>query len=188
MADHIYLVRHGETEWSLSGQHTSSTDLPLTEHGREQARAVADKLAGIGFSRVLCSPLARARETCRLAGFEQAAQLSDDLREWDYGDYEGVTTQQIRHARPGWSVFTDGCPGGEPLAEVGARADRVIRRVREIDGRVLIFGHGHALRVLAARWIELAPDGGSRLALGTATLSVLAWDRETAVIKRWNAG
>jgi broad specificity phosphatase PhoE len=187
MADQIYLVRHGETEWSLSGQHTSYTDLPLTEHGREQARAVADKLAGIGFSLVLSSPLQRARETCRLAGFGQAAELTDDLREWNYGDYEGVTTAEIHERDPDWLLWRDGCPGGESPAEIGARLDRLLSRLAGVDGDVLCFAHGHVLRVLTARWLEMEVAAGARFALATATVSVLGHEHATQVVERWSA-
>jgi broad specificity phosphatase PhoE len=187
MAGELWVVRHGETEWSKAGQHTSRTDLPLTDHGREQACEAAGALAGVGFSLVLCSPLLRARETCRLLGFEQAAELCDDLREWDYGDYEGLTTAQIRESRPGWTVWGDGCPGGESATDVGARADRVIALVRGVDGDVAVFAHGHFLRVLGARWCGLEPEAGAVLALDTATLCRLGWEREQAVVRMWNA-
>ena len=187
MADQVYLVRHGETEWSLSGQHTSHTDLPLTEHGRDQARAVADKLAGIGFAAVLCSPLGRARETCRLAGFEQAAELTDDLHEWDYGDYEGLTSPQIHETDPSWDLWHDGCPGGESPVQIGARIDRLLARIAGIDGDVLCFAHGHVLRVLTARWLQMEVAAGARFALGTATVSVLGHEHATQVIERWSA-
>lgn len=184
----VWIARHGETDWSASGKHTGHTDIPLNDNGRVAAGTLAKVLAGQHFDLVLTSPLHRARDTCELAGFGDRAEVEPDLREWDYGDYEGITTDEIRETRPGWTVFRDGCPGGETLAEVGARADRIIERVRSVEGRVLLFGHGHSLRILTARWIELAPQGGSRLALETATVSVLGWERETAVISRWNAG
>src|SRR5437764_7448329 len=150
----IVLVRHGETEWSRSGQHTSRTDLPLIEEGRERAQALAPLLTGWEFSLVLTSPLRRARETCELAGFADRAAICEDLREWDYGDYEGLTTPQIREERPGWSLWRDGCPNGEQPDEVGARADRALDRLRSGDGNALAFAHGHIFRVIAARWIE----------------------------------
>jgi broad specificity phosphatase PhoE len=184
----LWIARHGETDWSAAGRHTGRTDIPLNDNGRAGASQLADILAGQQFDLVLTSPLQRARETCELAGFGDQAVLDPDLREWDYGDYEGITSEQIRETRPGWRIFADGCPGGETLAEVGARIDRVISRIRAVDGRVLAFGHGHSLRILAARWIELPPSGGARLALGTATISVLDWDRDVAVISHWNAG
>jgi broad specificity phosphatase PhoE len=169
MADNLYLVRHGETEWSASGRHTSATDLPLTQSGRHQASADADKLSGIGFSTVLCSPLLRARETCRLCGFAQAAELCEELREWNYGEYEGLTSPQIHEQRPGWSLWTDGCPGGESPEQVGARTDRLLKRVAAADGDVVCFAHGHILRVLTARWCEMDVSAGARFALVTST-------------------
>jgi broad specificity phosphatase PhoE len=184
----LWIARHGETDWSVAGRHTGRTDLPLNDNGRAAARKLAEVLAGQQFDLVLTSPLQRARDTCELAGFGAESRVDADLREWDYGEYEGVTTDEIRRTRPGWTVFTADCPGGETLTEVGHRVDRVIERVRTVEGRVLVFGHGHNLRILAARWIELPPAGAARLILGTATISVLGWERETAVISRWNAG
>ena len=183
----VWLVRHGETEWSAAGRHTGTTDLPLTEGGRAAAQAVAPALSGHGFAAVLTSPLKRARETCDLAGLSAAAEVVDDLREWDYGDYEGLTTAQIRESRPGWTVWHDGCPGGESAADVGVRADRVIAKLRTIEGDVAIFAHGHFLRVLGARWCGLAAEAGAVLALDTATLCRLGWEREQSVIRTWNA-
>jgi probable phosphoglycerate mutase len=183
----VWLVRHGETEWSAAGRHTGSTDLPLTVRGQEAARAVAATLHEHPFAAVLTSPLRRARETCELAGLSASAQVVDDLREWEYGDYEGLTTAQIRESRPGWTVWRDGCPGGESAADVGARADRVVARVRAIDGDVAVFAHGHFLRVLGARWCGLSPESGAVLALDTATLCRLGWEREQAVVRMWNA-
>jgi broad specificity phosphatase PhoE len=187
-AAEIWLARHGETDWSAAGRHTGRTDIPLNDAGRAAARALADLLAGEQFVEVLTSPLQRARETCELAGFGPDAAIEPDLREWDYGEYEGITTAEIREQRPGWTVFADGCPGGESLAEVAARADHVIAHLRRADGRVLVFGHGHALRVLAARWAELPAVAGARLVLDTASVSTLGWEHETAAILRWNAG
>jgi broad specificity phosphatase PhoE len=184
----LWLARHGQTAWSVSGQHTGLTDIPLNDMGRVAARHLAESLAGEHFDLVLTSPLQRARDTCELAGFGDQAVVDDDLREWDYGEYEGMTTDEIRESRPGWRIFDDGCPGGETIAQVGARADRVITRVRAHNGRAIVFGHGHALRVLGARWVDLLPVDGSRLALDTASVSILSWDRETAVISRWNVG
>jgi broad specificity phosphatase PhoE len=181
-----WLARHGATDWSESGKHTGRTDIPLNDDGTAAAIRLAGEHAGERFDLVLCSPLRRARDTCGLAGFGDQAEVDDNLREWDYGDYEGLTTTEIREDRPGWNVFTDGCPHGETVAEVGARADRVIARIQTVEGRVLVFGHGHSLRVLAARWVELPADSGARLTLGTATVSVLGWERETATIHRWN--
>jgi broad specificity phosphatase PhoE len=181
----IVLVRHGETEWSRDGRHTGRTDLPLTENGRRQAELLRGALAEWGFTQVLSSPLQRALETCRLAGLGDSAQTTDDLREWDYGEYEGITTAQIRESRPDWYLWRDGCPGGEQAADVGRRVDRVIASLGE--GDVALFAHGHVLRVLAARWIGLEPEAGALLALGTGTLSVLGYERETRVVTRWNS-
>lgn len=182
----LWLVRHGETEWSASGRHTSRTDVPLTEQGRARAAALRRRLIGVGFARVLTSPLRRARDTCGLAGFGSAAEVLDDLREWEYGTDEGRTTAEIRGERPGWSVWAAGPLDGETAAQVGTRADRVIHRVRESDGRTLAFSHGHLSRVLGARWIGLDAADGSRLRLDTAALSVLGWERDRPVLARWN--
>ncbi|MDQ4070718.1 MAG: histidine phosphatase family protein [Actinomycetota bacterium] len=180
------LVRHGETEWSLSGQHTGRTDIPLTDEGRRRARALGTRLAEWTFARVLSSPLARALDTCGLAGLGDAVETTDDLREWDYGEYEGRRTVDIREERPGWALWMDGVPGGETVDDVGRRADRVIAAVRQAEGDVALFAHGHVLRVVGARWIGLPPDHGRLLALSTASISVLGWERETAVVERWN--
>jgi broad specificity phosphatase PhoE len=180
------VVRHGETEWSLSGRHTSRTDLPLTEHGRERAAELPSALSQFSFGLVLCSPLRRARETCAIAGFEDRAVIDDELREWDYGSYEGLTTPEIHERDPGWVLWRDGCPGGESPAQIGARADRVLARVAEADGDVLAFAHGHILRVLAARWISLDVAVGACVALSAGAVSVLGHERETQVIERWN--
>ena len=180
------LVRHGETEWTLSGQHTGRTDIPLTERGREDAKAVGDALSDRRFAAVLTSPLSRATETCRLAGLGDAAVLRDELAEWDYGDYEGRKTVDIRKERPGWSLWRDGVPNGETAAEVSARVDRVVADLRALDGDAVVFAHGHLLRVLAARWLGLEPDAGRLFALDPATMSVLGYERETAVIRAWN--
>jgi len=182
----LVLVRHGETEWSRTGKHTGRTDVPLTEEGRRQAELLAVSLAGRRFDRVLTSPLSRAAETCRLAGFEQVAETREDLVEWDYGEYEGLTTPEIRRERPDWVLWRDGCPGGESPEQVGERLDRVLEEVRASTGHVALFAHGHVLRVLAVRWLGLAPADGARLALSTATVSVLGWERETAVVRLWN--
>jgi probable phosphoglycerate mutase len=182
----VLLVRHGETEWTLSGQHTGTTDIPLTERGRRQAEALGELLAGRPIALVLSSPLGRALETCRLAGLGDACEPRDDLREWDYGAYEGQTTAEIQRTRPGWHLFADGCPDGEAAADVGARVDRVIAEARGAPGDVALFGHGHCLRVLAARWLELAPEDGGRFVLSTATLSVLGWEHERPAMRLWN--
>jgi probable phosphoglycerate mutase len=182
----IVLVRHGETEWSRDGRHTGRTDIPLTENGRREAALLHDALAEWSFVRVLASPLGRALETCRLAGLGDRAETTDDLLEWDYGEYEGITTPQIRESRPDWYLWRDGCPGGEQAADVGARVDRVIRAVEGSGGDVALFAHGHLLRVLAARWLGLGPEAGALLALDTGTLSVLGYERETRVLRRWN--
>jgi probable phosphoglycerate mutase len=183
----VVLVRHGETEWSRSGQHTGRTDLPLTEEGRRMATMVGAALRKRTFVLVLVSPLRRARETCALAGFGDQAQVRDDLHEWDYGDYEGLTTPQIREQRPAWSLWTDGCPHGETAAQVGARVDRIIAEVRAADGSVALFAHGHVLRVLTARWLDLPPADGRLFALSTGTISTLGYERQQPVILRWNS-
>ncbi|WP_064710893.1 histidine phosphatase family protein [Rhizobium bangladeshense] len=184
----IYLVRHGETEWSLSGRHTGRSDIPLTANGEAAARKLAERLTGPSFSAVWSSPSARARKTCALAGFGSAALIRDDLAEWDYGAYEGVTTKEILAGRPGWQLFRDGCPNGETAADVGARADAVIGGLRETAGAVLIFSSSHFLRVLAARWLGLPPQGGAHFVLDTATISVLGYEHDLTepVIRRWN--
>lgn len=183
----IYLVRHGETEWSLDGRHTGTTDIPLTAHGIEQAEATRPALAGHGpFALVLTSPLHRAVQTCEIAGFGAEAQTRDDLSEWNYGDYEGITTAQIRTERPDWSLWRDGVPDGESAEQVGARVDRVIAEARSIEGDTLVFGHGHCLRVLTARWVGLPPEDGERFVLDTATISILGYERETPVLRAWN--
>jgi broad specificity phosphatase PhoE len=181
----VFLARHGETEWSATGKHTSRTDVALTEAGERAARALRDKLAGHEFGLVLSSPMRRALQTCELAGFGDRREIDEDLKEFDYGDYEGLTTPEIRKDRPGW-VWTDGAPGGETPAQVGARADRVIERALAADGDVLLFAHGHFLRVLGARWIELAPEYGGALALDTAALCELGFERERRVLWLWN--
>jgi broad specificity phosphatase PhoE len=184
----IYLARHGETAWSLSGQHTGRTDLPLTERGERNARALGERLRGLVFARVFTSPLQRAVRTCELAGFGAMAEIDPDLVEWDYGQYEGRRTAEILAQRPGWQLFRDGCPGGESPDEVGARADRVMARVRALKDNVLIFSSGHFLRVLAARWLGLDAAGGRYLMLSTASLSALGYEHNLAepVIRLWN--
>jgi broad specificity phosphatase PhoE len=183
----VVLVRHGETEWSRSGKHTGRTDIPLTELGREQAVAVGTALRERRFALVLTSPLQRAAETCRLAGYGEVAEPRDELMEWDYGAYEGRKTVDIRENHPGWTLWQDGVPGGETAGEVGARADRVIAELRASTGDAAVFAHGHVLRVLAARWIGLDPTAGRLFALDPATLSVLGYERETPVVRSWNA-
>ena len=181
----IVLARHGETEWSASGQHTSTTDIELTGRGRAAARALGRRIGGRDFALVLASPRVRALETARLAGFEP--EIEPDLVEIDYGDYEGRTTPEIREERPGWKLWNDGSPGGETLAAAGERADRVIERALAAEGDTVLFGHGHILRILAARWLELAPERGGSFGLDTAALCELGFERETRVISRWNA-
>lgn len=182
----VVLVRHGETEWSRAGRHTSRTDVPLTDEGRRAAAALAAPLGARAFGLVLTSPSTRARDTCALAGFTAVAHVDDDLREWDYGDFEGRTTADIRAEDPGWSLWSDGAPGGEDAEAVASRADRVIARIRAANGDVLVFAHAHLLRVLAVRWVGLAASDGARLALTPARVSVLGYERETAVIEQWN--
>ena len=183
----IWLLRHGDTEWTGTGQHTSRTDVPLTDKGRKQAGALGRALEGHDFVLVLSSPLSRALDTCRLAGFADRAELSDALLEWDYGEYEGETTAQIRELRPGWNLWRNGCPGGEAAADVGVRVDPLVSELKACEGDVVVFAHGHLLRVLAARWAELPPEAGARFWLATATISVLGFERETAGFRRWNA-
>jgi probable phosphoglycerate mutase len=182
----IWLVRHGETEWSKSGQHTGRTDIPLTATGEQQGKALGRHLAGHQFALVLTSPLGRARETCRLAGFDAAAQVSDDLLEWNYGIYEGRTTAAVRAEQPGWSIWTTPIPQGETVDQVGERARRVIERADAVAGDVALFAHAHVLRILGACWIGLPPIHGRSLTLGTASLSMLGYERETRVIQIWN--
>jgi probable phosphoglycerate mutase len=182
----IWLFRHGETAWSLSGQHTGRTDLPLTDAGRQRAEALGRHLAGRHFALVLSSPLLRAVETCRLAGYGDQVQLTDDLREWDYGAYEGRRTADIRKERPGWLLWRDGVPDGETASQVGERAQRVIERAAAADGDVALFAHGHILRVLGGCWIALGPLGGQLLALDTAALCRLGYEHDYRVIHVWN--
>lgn len=182
----IYLVRHGETEWSLSGQHTGITDIPLTANGRRVAKLFEPLFTKLSFALVLTSPLERARTTCELAGLGGQAEVDRDLMEWNYGEYEGLTTKQIHAKSPEWMLFSDGCPGGESPAQVGARVDRVITRIRVADGHVALFAHGHILRVLAARWIGFPVVAGCHFMLDTATLSVLSYYRGIPAVKRWN--
>jgi len=184
----VYIARHGETAWSLSGQHTGLTDLPLTERGQSNARRLGNHLRGRSFAHVFTSPLERARRTCELAGFGVQAEVDRDLLEWNYSEYEGLRTAEIQAKRPGWQLFRDGCPGGESAGDVGARADRVVDRVRAVKQNVLIFSSAHFLRVLAARWLGLKPQAGKYFLLSTASLSALSYEHDLtqSVIKFWN--
>jgi probable phosphoglycerate mutase len=184
----VYLVRHGETAWSVSGQHTGLTDLPLTERGEQNARRLAHRLRGVKFDRVFMSPLQRARKTCELAGFGDVADVMPELVEWNYGEYEGRRTSEIRVERPDWHLFRDGCPGGESPSQIGERADRVVNNVRTISGNVLLFSSGHFLRVLAARWLRLPPEAGRYLVLSVASVSVVGYEHDLSepVIRLWN--
>jgi probable phosphoglycerate mutase len=183
----LFPIRHGETAWSLSGQHTGTTDIPLTDNGRRLAGRLRPALAKEEFALVLTSPLQRARETCELAGFGDKAVLESDLVEWNYGAYEGLTPKQIHAQAPGWLIFRDGCPGGETPEQVGARTDRVIARARAAGGDVALFAHGHVLRVLAARWLGLPPGAGQHFLLDTGTLGVLGYYRDIPAVRIWNA-
>ena len=184
----VYLARHGETPWTISGQYTGLTDVPLTERGERNARRLADRLRGLTFAKVFTSPLQRARRTCELAGFGAVAEIDEDLVEWNYGDYEGRHSADVHRERPDWQLFRDGCPGGESPTQVGARADRAIKRVREIGGNVLLFSSGHFLRVLAARWLGLEPRAGRFLLLSTASLSALSYEHNLSqpAIRLWD--
>ena len=184
----VYLSRHGETAWSVSGQHTGLTDLPLTARGERNARHLGERLKETAFAKVFTSPLQRAVRTCELAGFGAAAIVDNDLVEWNYGDYEGKTTAEIHQQRPGWQLFRDGCPGGESLDEIADRADRAVSRLRAIDGHVLLFSSGHFLRVLAARWLGLNAAAGRYFLLSTAALSIAGYEhsRDEPVIRLWN--
>jgi len=182
----IWLVRHGETEWSLSGAHTGRTDIPLTAEGRRKAQALGHALAGRKFAMVLSSPLQRALDTCRLAGFGDSVEIDPNLCEWDYGEYEGRTSREIRQQRPDWVLWRDGFPGGETIGQVAGRAEAVLARVAQADGDVALFAHGHILRILTARWLGLDPDAARFFALGTASISNLGYEHETRVITRWN--
>jgi probable phosphoglycerate mutase len=183
----VCLIRHGETEWSLNGRHTGTTDIPLTENGRKVARQWKPILSQLRFARVLTSPLQRARETCELAGLGTRAEIESDLREWNYGEYEGLTPQQIRARRPTWLIFRDGCPGGESPEQVQARIDRVIEKVRAVDGDVALFAHGHLLRAFGARWLGLRAQDGSFFLLDPATVSVMSSYHGVPAVRRWNA-
>ena len=188
MLPRVTLVRHGETEWSASGQHTGRTDIPLTKEGERKAQGLHERLRGITFDRVFTSPLQRARRTCELAGFGSVAKLDPDLLEWNYGDYEGRKSSEILADRPGWLLFRDGCPNGEQPADVGARSDRVIARLRATDDRAIVFSSGHILRVLTARWLGLAPSEGRLFMLGTASISTLGYehDKNEPAVQLWN--
>ena len=182
----VLAIRHGETAWSLTGQHTGTTDISLTDNGRRLAERLRPVLSRKSFELVLCSPMQRARETCELAGLSDQAAVDSDLIEWNYGEYEGLTPEQIHKLAPGWLIFRDGCPGGETPEQVGVRMDRVIARSRGIGGDVALFAHGHVLRVLAARWIGLPPGGGEHFLLDTGTLSVLDYYRDVPAVRIWN--
>jgi probable phosphoglycerate mutase len=184
----VYLARHGETAWSLTGQHTGLTNLPLTERGRQNATLLGARLRGMNFSKVFTSPLQRAAQTCELAGYGAVAQTDPDLVEWNYGDYEGLRSADILARNPDWQLFRDGCPGGESPAQVGARADRVVQRLRDLNGNVLVFSSGHFLRTLAARWLGLEPAAGRLFFLATASLSALGYENDLTrpAIKLWN--
>ena len=182
----LWLIRHGETEWSLSGAHTGRTDLPLTQTGEEKAASIRAKLEGRQFSLVLVSPMQRARRTCEIAGYSGAAQVEPNLLEWNYGDYEGKQTAEIRKERPAWSLFRDGVPNGESIGQVSARAEKVIERAVSAGGDAALFAHGHILRILASRWLGLPAEDAQLFALSTASVSVLGYEHETRVITRWN--
>ena len=182
----VFAIRHGETEWSLSGQHTGATDIALTDNGRRVAEQMRPLLVANPFRLVFCSPMRRARETCELAGLGENAVIDPDLNEWNYGKYEGLTPKQVHELAPRWLLFRDGCPGGESPEQVGARVDRVIARIRGAEGDIALFAHGHVLRVLAARWIGLPPSGGQHFLLNTGTLSVLSYYREIPAVRIWN--
>ena len=182
----VFAIRHGETAWSLSGQHTGTTDIPLTDNGRRLAERMRPVLAKEAFALVLVSPKQRARETCELAGLGAVAAVEPNLVEWDYGEYEGLTPKQIRKTAPDWLIFRDGCPGGEAPEQVGARVDRVIARARSVEGNAALFAHGHVLRVLAARWLGLPAGSGQHFLLDTGTLSVLGYYHDIPAVKIWN--
>ncbi len=182
----VYICRHGETEWTLSGQHTSYSDIPLTENGKKQAGKLRERLSGIKFDKIYTSPLVRAKSTCDIVGFSSEAEIWDDLFEWRYGEIEGKTTSEIRKTIPGWTIFDNGPPGGESIQEVSDRADRVIEKIRQNSGRVALFSSGHFSRVLGARWIGLSAGTGRSLVLNTASLSILGYEREEPAIKLWN--
>lgn len=183
---YLVLLRHGQTEWTISGRHTGRSDIELTEAGREEARAAGRRLEGMKFDRVVTSPMHRAVETCRLAGFGDGATPDDALMEWDYGEYEGITTAEIQETVPDWSLFVQGCPGGESAADVGARVDPLVDAAREGEGNWLFAAHGHVLRVVGARWVGLPPEDGVMLNLGTAAVCFLGFEHDRPVITHWN--
>ena len=187
MVMQIYLIRHGETDWSLSGQHTSRTDLALTPHGEEVARKLGQRLAGKQFTHVLTSPMRRARQTCELAGLGASARVDQNLHEWDYGDYEGRTSAEIHQQRPGWTIYRDGCPNGESPAQISARADTVIAGLRQLDGTVAIFSHGHFLRILGMRWPGFTVMDAQHFGLDTASISILGFEHKASIISIWNS-
>jgi len=182
----IYLIRHGETEWTVSGKHTGRTDIPLTEKGEEQSKALGKFLKGTGFQKVFCSPSTRAKETCRHCGLFAHAQIENDLQEWDYGKYEGITTVEIKKTNPHWSIFAQGAPDGESVADVGHRANRVLGMIRSTPGDIAVFSSGHFLRVLAARWLDMPANFGERFILSPASLSILGFERDRPAIHLWN--
>ncbi|NDD58165.1 MAG: histidine phosphatase family protein [Chlamydiae bacterium] len=182
----IYLIRHGETDWTVSGRHTGRTDVALTSNGQEQAKKLGLYLKETGFQKIFCSPSLRAKETCRLAGFIQSAIFDDDLQEWDYGNYEGLTSQEIRKNNPQWTIFSQGAPGGESVADVGQRANRVLGRLRSIPGDIAIFSSGHILRSIAARWLDMPVSFGEKLLLSPASISILGFEKEATAIAQWN--
>jgi probable phosphoglycerate mutase len=185
----VYIIRHAETDWSLSGRHTGRTEVPLTRQGEEHAIGLGDRLRGKNFIKIFSSPRERAKRTCELTGFGRMMELDDDLQEWDYGDYEGLRTSEIQSKQPGWILFRDGCPNGESLEQVSARADRVVGRLRQLDGNIAIYSHGHFLRVLVARWLLFPPVEGRRFLLGPGTISILGYEHHSLdepVVVLWN--
>ena len=186
MKKKIYLIRHGETAWTLSGQHTGTTDLPLTHNGEKQAESIGIQLKGISFEKVLCSPLKRATQTCALAQLPCQASTDDDLKEWNYGEYEGLTTPEIWKKNPDWNIFSNGAPNGERVEDVSLRAERIIKQLLSVEGNCAIFSHGHFLRILTARWLELLPREGKHFSLSPGSLSILGYERATPALLLWN--
>ena len=182
----IYLIRHGQTEWTVSKKHTGKTDIPLTPEGVEQAKLIGAYLKGTGFQKIFCSPSLRAKETCRIAGFFHSAIIDEELAEWDYGEYEGLTSTEIRKNHPRWTVFSQGCPGGDSVADMGHRANRILGKLRSIPGDIAIFSSGHILRCLTARWLDMPVGFGERLILSPGSLSILGFEKETPAIISWN--